>query len=618
MKRTILVVDDTPDDIVILDQILREEYHVKVATNGESALEIARSDPPPDLILLDIMMPDMDGFEVCRQLKGDSKGASIPVIFLTAKVMVTDEKQGFETGAVDYIRKPVDPDIVRARVKAQLEQKELSIRISEIRYRRLFEAATDGIMIVDTQTGGIIDVNPALVTLMGMSREAFLGKRVEDLEFLVTILEQRKNLHERQKTTYVRYKDLPLKTYDGRWIYVEYISAVYLVDHREQMQINIREITDLVEAEKQRDHLSERLTHYLSTSPTITYYMTLDQGRLKWRWVSENIRSILGYTPEEAVAPDWWFMNIDSSDRTGVLEVITDIVRQETASREYRFKKKDRSVVWLHDEMRLLPDKGDETGIIGTLTDISERKKAEEEILLKSAALEAAANAVIITDRSGIIKWVNPAFGQLTGYSRDEVVGKNPRELVWSGRQEMEFYRTLWNTILSGKVWSGRLLNRRKSGEIYQEEMTVTPVVDKAGYVCNFIAVKNDITDQVTAYEKLRSALRQKEELLREIHHRVNNNMQVIIGLMNLSTRTVDDALVRSKLEDITRSLYAMADIHEQFYLTDDISLIDFTVLLEHLIVIVKEEFPDTFCSISLSCGEGPALLGLNRRFQPV
>ena len=119
-KPTILVVDDTPDNLSLMSGLLKDLHKVKVANNGERGLKIAASDDPPDLILLDIMMPGIDGYEVCRLLKEDPKTAAIPVIFLTAKSGVEDEQMGFEIGAVDYITKPISPPIVLARVKTQL------------------------------------------------------------------------------------------------------------------------------------------------------------------------------------------------------------------------------------------------------------------------------------------------------------------------------------------------------------------------------------------------------------------------------------------------------------------------------------------------------------------
>jgi two-component system, sensor histidine kinase and response regulator len=123
-KPTVLVVEDSPEDISVLTEILREQYHVRIATGGEDAIRIATCDPVPDLILLDVMMPDMDGLEVCRRLKRDDAARAIPVIFVTAKGEAADESLGFAVGGVDYIAKPVNPQLVRARVKVHLELKQ--------------------------------------------------------------------------------------------------------------------------------------------------------------------------------------------------------------------------------------------------------------------------------------------------------------------------------------------------------------------------------------------------------------------------------------------------------------------------------------------------------------
>ena len=139
VQSIVLVVDDTATNIQLLNGILREHYKVKAATNGEKALKIARTEPLPDIILLDIMMPEMDGYEVCRQLKSSSLTAPIPVIFITAKSEVEDEQQGFALGAVDYITKPFNPDIVKTRIKTQLatyaQQRKLRDENKELKQR---------------------------------------------------------------------------------------------------------------------------------------------------------------------------------------------------------------------------------------------------------------------------------------------------------------------------------------------------------------------------------------------------------------------------------------------------------------------------------------------------
>jgi len=138
-KATILIVDDAPENIDVLTGILRENYKVKAALNGETAISIASAAKKPDLILLDVLMPGIDGYEVCQQLKANVETANIPVIFVTAKSEVKDEEQGFALGAVDYITKPVSPPLVLARVKTQLALYDQSRHLEKLVQKRTAE-----------------------------------------------------------------------------------------------------------------------------------------------------------------------------------------------------------------------------------------------------------------------------------------------------------------------------------------------------------------------------------------------------------------------------------------------------------------------------------------------
>jgi putative two-component system response regulator len=122
-RATLLIVDDVVDNIALLSSLLKDEYRTKIATNGEKALKIAQADDPVDLILLDIMMPGMDGYEVCQHLKTDARTRNIPIIFLTAMTQTEDEERGLRLGAVDYITKPISPPILLARVQTHLALK---------------------------------------------------------------------------------------------------------------------------------------------------------------------------------------------------------------------------------------------------------------------------------------------------------------------------------------------------------------------------------------------------------------------------------------------------------------------------------------------------------------
>ncbi|HEV2489215.1 MAG TPA: diguanylate cyclase [Candidatus Acidoferrales bacterium] len=128
---------------------------------------------------------------------------------------------------------------------------------------------------------------------------------------------------------------------------------------------------------------------------------------------------------------------------------------------------------------------------------------AENLLELQAAALEAAANPIIITRRDGTILWVNKAFEQLSGYARDEAIGQSTR-LLRSGQQSPSFYKEMWETVLSGKKWRGELVNQRKDGSLYPEEMTITPVMNRKGEITHFIAIKLDITKRKQVEEQFR------------------------------------------------------------------------------------------------------------------
>ncbi len=172
-RHKVLIVDDESTNIQLLMETLKQEYIITAARNGEKALALAASANQPDIILLDVMMPGMDGYQVCRQLKADEQTRDIPVIFVTALSTAQDEVQGFELGAVDYISKPFKPAIVRARIKNHLEldrsRKELS------RLRRCVENSPSTIVITDTE-GNIEYANPAFTSTTGYTLQEALGQ----------------------------------------------------------------------------------------------------------------------------------------------------------------------------------------------------------------------------------------------------------------------------------------------------------------------------------------------------------------------------------------------------------------------------------------------------------
>jgi putative two-component system response regulator len=164
-KPVLLVVDDTPTSVELLHAILRDDFQIKVATNGDRAVAIAQKEPRPAIILLDVIMPEVDGYEACRRLKENPNTALIPVIFITAKTEVEDEQKGLSLGAVDYITKPFNPDLVKARVEAQFLHYQETLALAEqveelqIRLARAFtEFTTERLAaIIDAGEGDSVE-----------------------------------------------------------------------------------------------------------------------------------------------------------------------------------------------------------------------------------------------------------------------------------------------------------------------------------------------------------------------------------------------------------------------------------------------------------------------------
>ncbi|RJP32964.1 MAG: PAS domain S-box protein [Candidatus Omnitrophota bacterium] len=169
-------------------------------------------------------------------------------------------------------------------------------------------------------------------------------------------------------------------------------------------------------------------------------------------------------------------------------------------------------------------------------TDITERKKMEEELKRRVVAIDQCAEIIMITDSNGTIQYVNPAFTAISGYETNEVIGKNPRFLK-SGFQNQSLYRELWRTIQTGKVWKGHLINRRKDGSYYEEESTISPVVDDTGAIINYVSVKRDVTKELELERQLQQAQKMEAigQLAGGVAHDFNNILTGIIGNMSLA-----------------------------------------------------------------------------------
>lgn len=275
-KHTVLVVDDAPENIDQLCDLLEQEYVVKIATQGKRALQIVMSDQPPDLILLDVLMPGISGFEVCRQIKNNPARRNIPILFVTSLEQGDDEAMGLSLGAEDYIVKPFRPPIVMARVrthlalfnqKQELERKVLE-RTAELRRNEarlelaasVFTHAKEGIFIIDRDSR-LLEVNEAFSSITGYSRDEALG---QNQRALVQSGRQTEEFYQRRHQVLVETGEWTGEVWNRRKngeIYPELLNLSVLRDKDGGIQNFIGLITDLTESKAHASQL-ERIAHY--------------------------------------------------------------------------------------------------------------------------------------------------------------------------------------------------------------------------------------------------------------------------------------------------------------------------------------------------------------------
>jgi len=722
---------------------------------------------------------------------------------------------------------------------------EQKLSASELRYRRLFEAAQDGILILDVDTGRINDVNPFLCQLLGFSHSELVGQTVGEVSPFKDIVSNQAMLERLQKDGYVRYENLPMETSDGRRIEVEFISNVYRENGHKVIQCNVRDNTEHHRAEKaslllaeivessddaiigkklngiisswnrgaekmfgytagemvgqsitrlfppdrlveEEDILvkiqrGESVQHYetvrlrkdgisldvsltvspihnsagriigiskvmreiterkraevvtrkllavVEATPDIIGFASLEgsceylnpEGRkLVGLDQEESIRSILmqdfvhetdrerfqnqvlpalfrdGHWDGEtlwknfktgAAIPMWqrifFITEPGAVQRMNIATVVRDISERKRLERkqqdsdsefqamfemasiglgqtdpltgrflrvnpklclitgytaaemlklqvrdithlddrekdwelfqrvvkgelpdyhmEKRYLRKNGGSVWVNVNMTVIRDEaGRPFRAMASIEDITERRHAESRLLLQSAALEAATNAIVITDTKGLIEWANPAFTAYTGYSVSEARGNNPR-LLKSGKHDDKFYRNLWETVLAGKVWCGEIVNRRKDGSLYTEEMTITPIRDNKGKIEHFIAVKHDITERKKLEVQFIRAQRMESigTLASGIAHDLNNILAPIVMSIDLLKSEANDPKTKTLLNTIATSAQRGAEVIRQILtFARGIEGERIEIQLKHLLKemgnIIQETFP--------------------------
>ncbi len=417
-----------------------------------------------------------------------------------------------------------------------------ALRKSEESFRQLFANNPQSMCVYDRESLRFLEVNDAAIAHYGYSREELLAMSITDIYHPEDIPRLRRRLAE-QRSELRASEGWRHRLKDGRIIDVETASHTITFAGRLAVLATAQDVTERKRAEDALRKSESHLRAILDTEPECVKRVAADGTLLEMNPAglamieADNAEQVFGRNIYPLVVPE---------HRDAFRELTERVCRGERGTLDFEIVGLKGTRRYL--ETHAVPLRRESTGaieLLGVTRDITERKRAESQMRLQAAALESAANAILITDRDGHITWVNPSFTRLTGFTAEEVMGENPR-ILKSGQQESAFYRQMWQTMLAGNVWRGEVINKRKDGTLYNEDMTITPVHDSSGKIRHFVAIKQDVTSQKEA----EVALRQSEARLR--------------GLFENATLGVYRSTQEGRFLDVNPALVSMLGYNSQ------------------------------------------------------
>jgi PAS domain S-box-containing protein len=393
----ILVVDDDRDARrLTLEVLIGAGYHVEAVKDGAAGWEALQANGY-DLVITDNKMPKMTGIEMIEKLRSASR--AVPVIMATASVPTHEFARKPWLKPYATLPRPFSNDDLLEAVRRVLRtddgsdgrneaRMERTLGASEISYRRLFEAAKDGILILDADTGRINDVNPFLIKLLGFSHSEMIGKTVGELSPFKDVVSNQAMLERLQQYGYVRYEDLPLETRDGRHIAVEFVSNVYQAGDKKVIQCNIRDITERKRTEDQLKASFKEIGDLKSAVDEHAIVAITDpQGIIIY--VNDKFCAISKYSREELLGQDHRIINSGYHPKDFIRELWATITRGKVWKGELKNKAKDGSYYWVDTTIvPFLNDQGQPRQYVAIRTDITGRKAVEERIHQLNVELE--------------------------------------------------------------------------------------------------------------------------------------------------------------------------------------------------------------------------------------
>ncbi len=514
----ILLIEDNPGDARLVLEMLKDftlkACKLVVKPTLYEGIEYL-STSGADLVLLDLTLPDSHGYETFLKLQENSHYT--PIIILSG---LDDEElasKAVKAGGQDYLVKDlVDSRQLEKAIMYSLERTILLRQMqNELKERddslsEILKKESKLQMMLDSLPLPVFEIdNTYRIVYANFTAFEMFGYTKTDMEAgvqilqLVAVSDRARGQQNIQKvfkgirTTGHEYQGL--RKNGSSFPILLYTSPVL---HNETV-VGVRGIVVDISERKRAEgvlHLNEVKYRNLFSFAPVGIYQTTRDGR--FITVNSKLVEILGYDSREELMSKNIGRDIfaSSADRERLIAAYADA---SVGNEEIQWQRKDGSYIWVELTMHLIKDNGGNLEYLeGFVWDRTERRKADEQIARLSYAVEQSSVCVVVVDLDGNIEYVNSRFSQLTGYSAEEVLGKNPR-ILKSGLNAASIYQDLWETISSGKIWKGKLINRKKNGELYWELLTISPIISKDDKVVSYIAIKENITEQIKMQNEL-------------------------------------------------------------------------------------------------------------------
>ena len=381
----------------------------------------------------------------------------------------------------------------RVRLQEQL-------RNSEENYRALAENAPFPVVVTRLSDNTVLFINRRAEEQFAVDRQEAVGYSAPD--YWVDPEERNKMIELLRSQG--RVSDFEAQLHDRRgnafWVYLSAALTTF-----NDTAVAFVSFNDISERKLMEEALRTSEQRYrLLAENVVDVIWTMDMNG-RFTYVSPSIERLRGYSAEEVMQ-----QSLEEVLTPDSLQTVADDFNHLLTTGELRRNRweleqpcRDGATIWTEEIINIIrDDDGNAQQIVGITRDITEQRRLREELNTRSVAIESAAESVVVTDAQGVIEYVNPAFTNMTGYSRAETIGRRPN-ITKSGVHEDEFYRHLWNTIRSGAVWRGEITNRRKDGSLFTEIMAIAPVKDSRDNITHYVAIKHDVTERKQLEERL-------------------------------------------------------------------------------------------------------------------